>query len=186
MSTLKYVQGVETQVDSFADLPILTRDNAFNSGLPIHRHMSANRTDLKYYSFDQDLSITTNWIMTSMFVPKYFDKMTEEIRGIFLLRIKTESSQFIKGFFRDKSLGKHGCGYKIYTPTEGFFQFNGLTYHPFILRNLAVCYFVCDTGSSFDTSWRSSPHIGVGVQEKIIYDHKLDLFITHDAMLSNI
>lgn len=187
ITDLKYVQGryVTSSISSYAKLPPLIPDPNFKSGQPIYLYKTEDGSNMEFYSFDKSLSKEHKWILASMFVPKYFDKMLEELRGIFLLRIPTGAFT-IQGIFSDKRIGRQGCGYKIYLSEEGMFSFNCLTYHPFILRNLTVCFFACDTGSSFDIAWRNSPDTGVAVEDAITYDHKMDLFITLNAELKPI
>lgn len=184
MEKLKYLQGGVDKTHNFGFLPPLTRDTNFSTALPIHRHVTTDGSNVEYYSFDENLSIASDWIVTSMYIPGFFFKTETDLKGMFLLRFA--SKDIISNFYEDKSLGKHGCGYRIYTPTDGIFKFNGLTYHPFVLRNLMVCFFSCDTNSPYDLHWRGSADIGVAVQERAYYDHKFNLLITEDAELRKI
>jgi hypothetical protein len=182
MSTLKIIQGFQNDVPTISILPPM-QQIAHNSGLPIHLFKATDNSGLECFCFESSLADYSKCIMAQMYVPAYFDGMTKQVRGYFLLRIAHNNPEFIDDFFGDKKYGREGCGYNFVTSSKGMFKFNGFTYHPFILRNLTVCYFACETDSDEDEAWRDSLNVGVAIQSPLHYDHRLDLFITTHAEL---
>lgn len=186
MSTVQIILGVQHDVPTLGSLPEMVQITN-NPGLPIYQFEEIRgdeKPKLKCYCFESALdSKYSNCIMAQMYVPKYFEGMTQLVRGYFLLRINDSRADFLNNFFIDKKYGREGCGYSFVTSSKGMFKFNGFTYHPFILRNLTVCYFACETDSAEDKAWVRSDEVGVAIQSPIYYDHRLDLFITTHAEL---
>ena len=182
MSTLKYIQGVnenlETQLAYL--LPRLIKTSSHGPKNKIHKLKSTDNSNMEFYAFEESLD-SSQYILTSMFIPKYFEGNPSEIRGTFLLKVSSFDQIMSLGFFGEKRIGKDGCGYHIQLPEESLFKFNGFTFHPFILRNLTVCFFVTETGSILDKKWNDSSDPGIAVENKIEYNHLMDLFITNHA-----
>lgn len=182
MSTLKYIQGADESSEAqFATLlPPLERTSAHGPKGTIHKFKSKDNSNMEFYAFGEKLD-SGPYIQTSMFIPKYFEGNPSEIRGIFLLKVSSFDKILTLGFFGEKRIGKDGCGYHIQLPEDSLFRFNGFTFHPFILRNLTVCYFATETGSILDDKWKNTNEPGIAVENKIEYSHILDLFTTNHA-----
>lgn len=183
MSIVNIVQGEQEGIPTVASIPPMQHVASYKPGLVIHLFKATDQSAQECFCFETDLANYSKCIMAQMVIPKYFEGMTQTVRGNFLLRIAHQDPKFIDGIFRDKKFGREGCGYSFVTSAKGMFQFNGFTYHPFILRSLTVCYFACETDSEEDRAWKRSAEIGVAIQSQLHYDHKLDLFITTHAEL---
>lgn len=183
MSTRKFIQGagVKPRTSSLAKIPSMTKVSSHGPKNQIYKFMASDGSDREFYAFRKDIEKSKIAVLASMFIPSFFTGMTSEIRGQFLLEVDQFDKKKTDGFFLEIKIGKQGCGYHIVLPEEGMFTFNGFTYHPFILRTLTICYYACETNSKQDQLWKKSTYAGVAVEGPIVYDHRLDLFVTSDA-----
>ncbi len=182
----------------------LTRDITYNPGKNISRYTTPD--DLLFYAFQEDLHTISNnafkkYLMVACYIPDIMG-VTEDIRGIFLIKTPKEREWDINDdIIKDKSVGKHGCGYRIdlgfeektqgdgkIVKTRRAFQFGKMRSYPFLLRNLTVGFFHTDPDSVDDRLWSdiTKNWDGVGLEEPLVFDADFDLFKTRNVTLHEI
>lgn len=182
----------------------LSRDNTYSPGMNISRYTTPD--DLLFYAFQDDLHTIPNsafkkYLMVAGYIPDIMG-LSEDIRGIFLIRTPKEREWDIKDdIIKDKSVGKHGCGYRIdlgfedkiqtdgkIVKTRRAFRFRNMRSYPFLLRNLTMGFFHTDAGSVDDRLWSdiTKNWDGVGLEEPLVFDADFDLFKTRNATLHEI
>lgn len=204
MSNYLYKKTTSTAEALIPIPPRLMRENTYSPGMNISRYTTPD--DLLYYAFQDDLHLVPpsaykKYLMAAGYIPDIMG-IAEDIRGIFLIRTPKDREWDIKDdLIKDKSVGKHGCGYRIdlgfeeNSQADGTivrkrraFKFRQMRSYPFILRNLTIGFFHTDAGSVDDRLWSDMTKNwdGVGLEEPLVFDADFDLFKTRNATLHDI
>lgn len=122
-----------------------------------------------------------------------------DVRALFLLRtgISQASPETISGFFGDiLHHGNNNCPQLVRVTDEveddkvekkkysrGYFTFNKMRFYPFLMREFTVGYFVCDDHAKkyHWPAYDPRTYLGIGVDQPIVYESTLGLFVTRDA-----
>lgn len=181
----------------------LTRDTIYNPGMNISRYITED--GILYYAFQDNLHTMKEpefrkYLIVSIYIPDIMG-ISEDVRGLFFVRsTKSRIWDFKADIIKDKSVGKHGCGYRIDLGSEEILvsgkkkeirralRFRQMRSYPFLLRNLSVAFFHTDMGSNDDLIWRdyNKNWDGVGVEEQLVFDADFDLLKTRNATLKDI
>lgn len=153
-----------------------------------------------------------HFVFTTMHVPHYFrgmDPTRSGLNGIFMVPLAGGLVSMMEKIAADvlapdevNAVGRQGCATRILmnaVPSQGSemekdkqrklnaFEFNGMRFFPFMLREFTVCYYVADKDGRLDWFVRYKKDFDerfyVSVEERIVYDTTLGIFTTRGADL---
>lgn len=151
------------------------------------------------HAFDAQLKPNCYVWMVDMNLPSFFNEISgagidSGIQGLFLVGLS--DNYRTPDLYNDKQHGDNGCpegidvgdlsGNTIKKSSPGYtknrFTFNHMSFHPLIMIDSTIVYYVCDQGGPND--WPDNAYIGqVAVDQPIVYDATLGLYITRAAHL---
>jgi hypothetical protein len=125
------------------------------------------------------------FVVVSMLVPSYFEYKTgkpfgAELSGLFIIKVMGQFNGIYD--YEDKQYGQYGCPQRLSIGPSEAFTFNDMEFFPFMMRDLSVGYYVCDSGSSA-YSWKGKKLYNVALDAPLAYDATLGIYVTRGAHL---
>jgi hypothetical protein len=163
-----------------------------------YRFSGNNQPPVELYGFTGAMQENETYYMAQMPIKPYFKEVQPgltDFNALFLIYLGPYKT--VKHDRIDKARGQFGCPLRIVMDTQTTkekrtpftsFEFNGMNFYPFLLREFTVCYYVCDKHSR-EYDWKRKygdefyNMYSVGVNHPIQYDATLGLFVTRSAEL---
>ncbi len=142
-----------------------------------------------FYGFSQLVKEGSDVVLAHMLLPKYFEELrgqSQDLHGLFLVGFlpSTDQAKKIVGIMMDFMYhGPNGCPWLLNMPaiSHNRFTFNNMSFHPFLMIDLTIGYYVCDQGGRYD--WDETNTLeALAVDDPIVYDATLGLYVTRAAL----